>query len=46
VTVARDASNEDIEVAVLGLDAVQKALEGKKPKKVIIVRHRIVNVVV
>jgi leucyl-tRNA synthetase len=46
VTVARDASNEDIEAAVLALDAVQKALEGKKPKKVIIVRHRIVNVVV
>jgi leucyl-tRNA synthetase len=46
VTVARDASNEDIEAAVLGLDAVKKALDGKKPKKVIIVRHRIVNVVV
>jgi leucyl-tRNA synthetase len=46
VTVARDASNEDIEAAVLALDAVQKALEGNKPKKVIIVRHRIVNVVV
>jgi leucyl-tRNA synthetase len=46
VTVARDAANEDIEAAVLALDAVQKALEGKKPKKVIIVRHRIVNVVV
>jgi len=46
VTVARDAANEDIEAAVLALDPVQKALEGKKPKKVIIVRHRIVNVVV
>jgi leucyl-tRNA synthetase len=46
VTVARDAANEDIEAAVLALDAVQKALEGRKPKKVIIVRHRIVNVVV
>jgi leucyl-tRNA synthetase len=46
VTVAREAANEDIEAAVLELDAVQKALEGKKPKKVIIVRHRIVNVVV
>jgi leucyl-tRNA synthetase len=46
VTVARDAANEDIEAAVLALDAVQKALEGNKPKKVIIVRHRIVNVVV
>ena len=46
VTVARDASNEDIEAAVLALDAVKKALDGKTPKKVIIVRHRIVNVVV
>jgi leucyl-tRNA synthetase len=46
VTVARDAANEDIEAAVLALDAVHKALEGKQPKKVIIVRHRIVNVVV
>jgi leucyl-tRNA synthetase len=46
VTVARDASNSDIEAAVLALEAVQKALDGKTPKKVIIVRHRIVNVVV
>jgi leucyl-tRNA synthetase len=46
VTVARDASNEDIEATVLGLEAVQRVLDGKKPKKVIIVRHRIVNVVV
>jgi len=46
VTVARDAANEDIEATVLGLEAVQRALDGKKPKKVIIVRHRIVNVVV
>ncbi|HLH88213.1 MAG TPA: leucine--tRNA ligase [Xanthobacteraceae bacterium] len=45
VTVARDATNEDIQAAVLKLDAVQKALEGKAPKKVIIVPHRIVNVV-
>ena len=45
VTVARDAANGDIEAVVLGLEAVQKALEGKQPKKVIIVPHRIVNVV-
>ena len=42
---ARDAANGDIEAAVLELDAVQKALEGKKPKKVIVVPQRIVNVV-
>ena len=45
VTVARDAANGDIEAAVLALDAVQKALDGKTPKKVIIVPQRIVNVV-
>ncbi len=45
VAVARDASNGDIEAAVLRLDAVRKALDGKTPKKVIIVPHRIVNVV-
>jgi len=45
VTVPRDASNAEIEAAVLALDAVQKALDGKKPKKVIIVPKRIVNVV-
>jgi leucyl-tRNA synthetase len=46
VTVARDAGNTDIEAAVLALDAVKKALEGKSPKKVIVVPQRIVNVVV
>jgi leucyl-tRNA synthetase len=45
VTVARDAENADIETAVLALDAVRKALNGKPPKKVIIVPQRIVNVV-
>ena len=45
VTVARDAANADIEAAVLALEAVQKALDGKAPKKVIVVPQRIVNVV-
>jgi leucyl-tRNA synthetase len=45
VTVARNAANGDIEAAVLKHEAVQKALDGKTPKKVIIVPHRIVNVV-
>jgi len=43
--VARDAKSADIEAAVLALDAVKKALEGKAPKKVIVVPQRIVNVV-
>ncbi len=45
VTVARDATNAEIEADVLALDAVKKALDGKTPKKVIIVPQRIVNVV-
>ena len=45
VTVARDAGKADIEAAVLALDAVIKALDGKRPKKVIVVPQRIVNVV-
>ncbi len=45
VVVARDAANADIETAVLALDAVKKALDGRAPKKVIIVPQRIVNVV-
>ena len=45
VTVAREAANAEIEAAVLALDAVKKALDGKPPRKVIIVPQRIVNVV-
>ncbi|PWB66932.1 MAG: leucine--tRNA ligase [Bradyrhizobiaceae bacterium] len=45
VTVPRDAANSDIEAAVLQLDAVRRALDGKAPKKIIVVPQRIVNVV-
>lgn len=45
VTVARDAANSDIEAAVLELEAVRRALDGKAPKKIIVVPQRIVNVV-
>jgi leucyl-tRNA synthetase len=45
VTVARTAANAEIEAAVLALDGVQRALDGKRPKKVIVVPQRIVNVV-
>ncbi|CEJ16230.1 Leucine--tRNA ligase [bacterium YEK0313] len=45
LTIARDASQKDIEAAVLGLDQVTKALEGRPVKKVIVVPQRIVNVV-
>jgi leucyl-tRNA synthetase len=46
VTVPRDAKPAEIEAAVLALDAVKKALDGKRAKKVIVVPGRIVNVVV
>jgi leucyl-tRNA synthetase len=45
VTVGRDATIREIEAAVLALDAVKRALDGKPVKKVIVVPHRIVNVV-
>ena len=46
VTVPRGADNATIEAATLALEAVQRALEGKAPKKVIVVPGRIVNIVV
>jgi leucyl-tRNA synthetase len=45
VPLPRNATNAEIEAAVLALDAVQRALDGKRPKKVIVVPQRIVNVV-
>lgn len=46
ITVARQADNVTIEQAVLSLDSVKAALDGKAPKKIVIVPQRIVNVVV
>ena len=46
VTVPRDAGEAEIKAAVLALDAVNKELNGRSPKKVIVVPQRIVNVVV
>jgi leucyl-tRNA synthetase len=46
VIVPREAGKDEIEAAVLALDAVEKELAGRRPKKVIIVPQRIVNVVV
>jgi leucyl-tRNA synthetase len=45
VTVARDADQASIEAAVLALEAVQRAMEGRPPRKIIVVPQRIVNVV-
>jgi leucyl-tRNA synthetase len=45
VTVGRTAQNQEIEAAVLALDAVKTALGGKSARKLIVVPMRIVNVV-
>jgi leucyl-tRNA synthetase len=45
LTVARDATKEDIEAAALKLENVLRAIEGRDVKKVIVVPQRIVNVV-
>jgi leucyl-tRNA synthetase len=45
LTIARDADQGAVERAALDLDFVKKALEGKPPRKVIVVPQRIVNVV-
>lgn len=41
-----DASNAEIEKSVLEMEAVVKWLEGKAPKKIIIVKGKIINIVV
>jgi len=45
LTIAREASEAEIQAAAAALEAVQKALEGKPVKKIIVVPRRIVNVV-
>jgi leucyl-tRNA synthetase len=46
VTVKRDADAKAVEAATLALEAVQTILEGRAPRKVIVVPGRIVNLVV
>ena len=46
IAVAADAPKEAVEEMVLGLDVVQKALNGAVPKKLIVVPGRIVNIVI
>jgi leucyl-tRNA synthetase len=45
LTIAAGASQADIEQATLALDTVRRALDGRKPKKIVVVPKRIVNVV-
>ncbi|MGF9566321.1 leucine--tRNA ligase [Neorhizobium sp. JUb45] len=46
LTISRDADQSAVEQAVLQLEAVQATLEGRSPKKIIVVPQRIVNIVV
>ncbi|MDO4696463.1 MAG: leucine--tRNA ligase [Neisseria sp.] len=46
ITVAADASKERIETAALATAGAQKFMEGKAPKKIIVVPNRLVNIVV
>lgn len=46
ISVATDMSKEDIEAIALADEKVQKFMEGKTPKKVIVVPKKIVNVVI
>jgi leucyl-tRNA synthetase len=46
LTISIDASQSEVETATLGLEEVRRALDGKTPKKIVVVPKRIVNVVV
>ncbi|MFO0690680.1 MAG: leucine--tRNA ligase [Myxococcota bacterium] len=45
IEVPADVSDADAQARALALDAVQRILEGRAPKKVIVVKGRLVNVV-
>ncbi len=46
IQVPQDMAKDEVEKVALATDAVQRALEGAQPKKVIVVPGRIVNVVI
>jgi len=46
VVVPADASEEDIKAAALATDGAQKYMDGKEPRKVIVVPKKLVNIVV
>jgi leucyl-tRNA synthetase len=45
ITMPKDSDNKTVEAAALAEDGVIRALDGKAPKKVILVPNRIVNIV-
>jgi leucyl-tRNA synthetase len=46
ITVPAEASEAEIKSTALASEAVQKYLEGKEPKKVIVAQGRLVSVVI
>jgi leucyl-tRNA synthetase len=46
LTIGRSAGKDEVEAAALKLESIVRALEGRSPKKIIVVPQRIVNVVV
>ena len=45
IEIAVDAAEDTVKQAALAVDGVVRTLEGKKPKRVIVVPNRIVNIV-
>jgi leucyl-tRNA synthetase len=46
ITIAADASEEEVRSAAMASEVIQKHLEGKEPKKVIVVKGKLVSFVV
>ena len=46
ITVAADATDEQIQQIALASEKVQAAMDGKEPKKIIVIKSRLVNIVV
>ena len=46
ITVAADATEEQITELALAAEKVRAALDGKQPKKIIVIKSRLVNIVV
>ena len=46
ITVAAEATEEEVKAAALASEIVQKYLEGKEPRKVIVAKGKLVSVVV
>jgi leucyl-tRNA synthetase len=45
ITVPKDCDKAEVERCALALETVQRAMDGKPPRKVIVVPNRIVNIV-